>query len=171
MSQVLHPMLLAQALGGQPWAADSVERQQFALFMLTRVCLAAATLVHATLSDSAPASREQSEAAGVLLAAARQLREPPLRQLMEVAAPALVVDVDALSSGLGSALPGTGDGTCSPALLTPALDLLTALRDQLDPLALGLALPGCWNPACTSLAGASEADMKLKRCTSCKVAR
>jgi hypothetical protein len=34
-----------------------------------------------------------------------------------------------------------------------------------------LRLPGCYNPACTSLAGASESGMPLKWCTGCMIAR
>jgi hypothetical protein len=73
-----------------------------------------------------------------------------------VAAPALLARADAVEQASTAGEP---------------LRLLVSLGQQLDPLALGLRLPGCCNPACTSLAGVSEAALVLKRCTGCKIAR
>ena len=114
---------------------------------------------------------------------ARQLAQLPLlvQQLRE-AAPGLMPLIESLAllpEGMGRAceLP-TGlecSGRAAPAQDRDALQcmvqLLTALGRQLDPLALGLRLPGCWNPGCTSLAGASEAGMPMKLCAGCQIAR
>jgi len=161
--------LLRQLLpppGQLPWHAASPERQQFALLVL------AGAGMHASSPALASTRYSSGSQVHVILAAALQLAQPPLRQLLETAAPALVVDADALlaSSSEGGCPVHAGNSFGSPAL-RQAVDLLTALAWQLDALALGLALPGCYNPACTSLVGASEAAMKLKRCTACKTAR
>ena len=158
-------LLLAPSCPGQePWCAASPERQQCALFVLAQAGRHASAIARA--AHSGPAGQRLGDNTGALLpAAVAQLGRQPLRQLLEVAAPALVADADALlSSSLGSA-PG------SSALLGRTVELVSALSAQLDPLALGLRLPGCYNPACTSLAGASEAAMKLQRCSACKIAR
>jgi len=117
----------------------------------------------ADLGRAADPAREQvmDKAAGQLQAAAVQLgQQPLLRQQLAVAAPALVQRAVAVA----------GVGAASQPQAEP-LQLLVALRQQLDPLALGLRLRGCYNPACACLAGASEADMKLKRCSGCLIAR
>jgi len=99
------------------------------------------------------------------------------RQALAAAAPALLPAAGALAGGTAAFDRSSFKANGQPIRLQLAvedrvLDLFAALRrQQLDPLALGLDLPGCWNPACSSLAGASEADMQLKRCTACKTAR
>jgi hypothetical protein len=175
--------------GQRAWYADgSAYRRQLALFLLARVGGGAAAAARAYLADCARRARSTASQAQlhsrvvrvivpVLSAAAAQLvRDPSLRPLLEAAAPALLPAADELraalaahdsNSGSGSGAGGEGGSDLQHA----SLELLEDLGWALDPLALGLDLPGCWNPACTSVAGASEADMKLKKCTACKVAR
>jgi len=157
--------------GRAPWYAASGETQQFALLLLARLGRHASAMA----AHMAKALEEEAvvlEAVAAMQAAVEQLTQPPLRQLVEVAAPAWLSDADAFSSSRqGAEPPASASAALSSPLLRQAVELLTAFSQQLDPLALGLALPGCYNPACTSVAGASEAGMKLKRCTGCKTAR
>jgi hypothetical protein len=185
--QLLH-LLLPSRPGQQVWygAGGSEDwRSQLALFLLARAggAVAAAALPY-LLPDAASSEVDtaaqaslcgEAKAVPVLSAAAAQLvREPSLRQLLEAAAPALLPAADemhaawAVCEAAWSSGAGGRDGS---DLQRGSLELLVALGRQLDPLALGLDLPGCWNPSCTSLAGASEVDMKLKKCTACKIAR
>jgi len=174
-----------QELQQEPWFAASSERQQFVLFTLAHIGGAAASIVIDIAEGTGAAARERVARAGAgstgtplarfmakLLAIAQQLgREPLLCQQLEVAAPALLPSADAAAA--------TGDeSSCDGHLnqlmmgVTPEpLRLLVGLRRQLNPLALGLSLPGCYNPACTSVAGDSEAAMVLERCDGCKIAR
>jgi len=153
--------------GQRPWFAGSVERQQFVLLALAYIGGKGAEAVLEWMADlgrAADPAREQvmGKAAGQLQAAAVQLgQQPLLRQQLAVAAPALVQRAVAVA--------GVGAAASQPR--AEPLQLLVALRKQLDPLALGLRLRGCYNPACTCLAGASEADMPLKLCAGCKIAR
>jgi len=154
--------------GRAPWYAASAERQQFALLVLGAMGGRAAVGAINVATGGAAARphmygpEQAQQATAAVTAAARLLAQPPLRQLLAVAAPALLPAADAVSS----LPPGSAAG-----LQREPLDLLRSLGWALDPLALGLALPGCYNPACTSLAGASEAGMQLKMCTGCKIAR
>ena len=163
LRDLLRPALLPPGPEQQPWHAASAERQQCALLAAAQVGRHASAIARATAAPRrGPASQPEHDPAALLPAAVAQLAQPPLRQLVEAAAPAFLADADALlSSSQGS----------SSDRLGRAAELLTALCRQLDPLALDLRLPGCWNPACTSVAGASEAGMKLKVCTGCKTAR
>ena len=173
-------LMLAEP-GEQPWFASSRERQEFGLLMLTHLGtrLAARIVQLAGMSQQQAASPQDQwgvgQAVDAVLAAAQQLSRPPLPQLLAVAAPAMVAAaeaVGAISVDACSCPPAARGYGWAPAALQPQhVKLLADLALQLDPLALGLALPGCYNPACTCLAGACESDMKLKRCTGCKIAR
>jgi hypothetical protein len=190
MADLLRSLLPAP--GQAPWYAASAERQQFALFALARlggrlqfglslmISRQPAGSVGLGLKDWQKHVEQHGQKAAVISAvctAAEQLgRQPLLRQALAAAAPALLPAADALAGGTAAIDRSSFTADGQPTRLQLAvedrvLDLFAALPRQLDPLALGLALPGCWNPACTSLAGASEADMKLKRCTACKTAR
>jgi hypothetical protein len=185
----LHPLP-----GQEPWFAASAERQQFALFVLARVGTSAAAMsvqiaapiIAVRLDGDEPAidlTRPDAQvvdaAAAALAAAATQVAQQPLlRGLLEVVAPTLLPEADAVlahgSDGSASVTPPSEDPLgldLRPRLPSVPLHFLRSLARQLDPLALGLALPGCYNPACTSLAGASEAAMPLKRCAGCNIAR
>jgi len=152
--------------GQAPWYAASSERRQFAVYVLARVGGRAAAIA-ATFAANPDAAESHSpyeahhvaDVISLVQGASQLLGRPPLRQLVEAAAPALLPEADAVAGSRQGA--GTG---------RQSLQLLFALSRQLDPLALGLDLPGCYNPACTSLAGASEADMPVQRCTGCKMA-
>ena len=172
----------APAPGQQPWFAASAERQQFVMLVLARIAGAAAEMLLACTNDTirqislSNASRQRlTRLLDQLHAAAQQLGgQPLLRQQLEAAAPALLPDADAVQSIVqpysSRSNPDDPDGVL--LILQPApLQLLVSLSQQLDPLALGLRLPGCYNPACTSLAGASEAAMPLKLCAGCRIAR
>jgi hypothetical protein len=162
MTELLLAVLLAPWSGQQePWYAASAEKQQFVLFALARLGPHAGAMLTSAWNAS---GRRDKDA---LMAAAVKLAQPPLRQLLEAAAPTLLPLADPLADAVLSSRHQPADET----IVRRAMGLLVALGEQLDPLALGLALPGCWNPGCTSLAGASEADMKLKRCKGCRVAR
>ena len=191
MADLMHSLLPEP--GHQPWYAASAERQQFALFALARLggrlVASLAVLKSRRPAGAVPVSASGAEeearvirqhgemlsVASALHAAAVQLGRQPLRQVLKVAAPALLPAADDLVGGIRpcdhSQTMSDGSARLRVGMEDRVLDLFAALPRQLDPLALGLALPGCWNPACTSLAGASEADMKLKRCTACKTAR
>ena len=183
MADLLHAMLLPPpAPGQQPWFAASSERLQFVVFVLARIGGEASTAVlkhpRANLYGAMVPLGSVEGVTGVideLHAAGQQLAQQPLlRQQLEAAAPALPPDADAASavvrgwaSHSDSVIPGFVALDIRPA----ALQLLVSLARQLDPLALGLRLPGCYNPACTSLAGDCEAAMALRRCSSCSIAR
>jgi hypothetical protein len=174
MASLLDAMLQLPVSGQQPWYATNSERQQFAMFALARVGGAAAALLAIGGTEGTQGHELEGAATIALCEAAQQLGgQPLLRHQLEVAAPALLARADAVaaaavaSQAQGIAAP---DAPGSSAAREP-LRLLVDLGRQLDPLALGLSLPGCHNPACTSLAGTSEAAMPLKRCTGCKVAR
>jgi hypothetical protein len=169
--------------GQAPWYAASAARQQFALLVLARMGGSLAQRVGSmgdlAFGGSGPVPADQmAPAASMLLAVAEaggQLADHPLlRELAAQAAPAArqaepPARQDAVHTvTLRNQVTREVAERCVPGQL---LAFLTSLDRQLDPLALGLALPGCYNPACTSLAGASEADMKLKRCTGCMIAR
>jgi hypothetical protein len=172
----------------EPWYAASAEWTQLALFILARLGgRAAARVLPLVLNPPAPQVLEDLMYADdlpmlmdALQAGALQLgRQPVLRRLLEVAAPALLPDADGLRDCIsqhaasGSRRRRGQQSSGHAALSAPPQPprLLADLACQLDPLALGLALPGCYNPACTSLAGASEGAMKLQRCSSCGIAR
>jgi hypothetical protein len=167
--------------GQQPWYEDSTAKQQFILLVLAAVGgrVAAAVLDGLDALNGGGGSNSLGQAGGQLtssifqlLRAAQQLGQPLLRQHLVAAAPALLPRVDALSSDIRTS--PAPNGSADSGLLHFERDnvqLLVDLGRQLDPLALGLSLPGCQNPACTSLVGVSEAAMVLKRCTACKVAR
>jgi hypothetical protein len=173
MARLLDAMLPLPVFGHQLWDATSSERQQFVMFALARVSGAVAALaIGGTEGTPGP---ELAEAAMIVLwSAAQQLGgQPLLRQQLEVAAPALLARADAVAA---AAVASQAQGIAAPdapglSAAREPLRLLVDLGRQLDPLALGLSLPGCHNPACTSLAGVSEAAMPLKRCMGCKVAR
>jgi hypothetical protein len=182
MAGLLAAVAAAPPPGQQPWFAASAEKQQFVVWAVARMgAKADAAVAFAARSGLLPVSAVDQvgrvEAAmAAFPAAARQLwQQPLLRQHLEAAAPALLQRGDEIDSSASASvsrlqIPRAGGGLAA----TPDahLGLLAALAQQLDPLALGLLrLPGCYNPACTSRAGASEADMKLKRCTGCKIAR
>lgn len=179
MADLLHAMLLPPAPGQQPWFAASSERLQFVVFVLARIGgkAVAPPFFDATISHLVPLRTVDgvTNAIDQLHAAAQQLAQQPLlRQQLEVAAPALLSQADAASTlvrgwTINDAIvrPGFAALEMRPA----ALELMACLAQQLDPLALGLRLPGCYNPACTSLAGDSEADMALKTCAGCRIAR
>jgi hypothetical protein len=190
MADLLRSLLPAP--GQAPWYAATEERQQFALFALARlggrlqfglslmISRQPAGSVGLDLEDWVRHVQQHGQKVAVTSAvctAAEQLgRQPLLRQALAAAAPALLPAADALAGGTAAIDRSSFTADGQPTRLQlgiedRVLDLFAALPRQLDPLALGLALPGCWNPACTSLAGASEADMKLKRCTACKTAR
>jgi hypothetical protein len=176
---VQHTSLLsAQAQRG--WCAASSERQQFALLLLAHVGGRAAAAMLALPEN--PGSVQLADATSLATAvatlrqAAEQLGQPPLRSLLAQAAPSALPGVDALSSAApdsSSSSSRTRSCLISPGvqLTVPLqhLELLVALGAQLDPLALDLRLSGCYNPACTSLAGAIESGTKL--CKGCKTAR
>jgi len=173
-SDLLRLMMRQPAPGQARWYAASGETQKFALLLLARLGRHASAIADAI--DTANVEGEEEavvlEAVAAMQAAVEQLGQPPLRQLVEVAAPAWLPDADAFSSSRqGAEPPASARAALSSPLLRQAVELLTAFSQQLDPLAMGLALPGCWNTACTSVAGASEAGMKLKVCTGCKTAR
>jgi hypothetical protein len=181
MMTLLAPMLSAS--GQQPWYAASTERQQFALLALAHVGGRTAAAVLALTADQggvqlpdAGVAIELAEAVAVLRAAAEQLGRPPLRALVAEAAPALLRDADACSDAAAAASSSSrtrsspvNPGGVGVELPRAHLELLAALGAQLDPLGLGMRLPGCYNPACTSVTGASEAGTKL--CKGCKTAR
>jgi hypothetical protein len=48
---------------------------------------------------------------------------------------------------------------------------LTQLHDGFDPLAMGISLPGCYNPGCRNLGTLAEHSLETKLCASCKEAR
>ncbi len=56
-------------------------------------------------------------------------------------------------------------------MLACLLSLLQQLHERLDPLALGVRLPGCYSPRCAARGGLSEAALRTKMCTGCRVAR
>jgi hypothetical protein len=148
----------------QPWFAASAERQQFTLLALGRIGAKAAAVVQGQ-GMRVGLEGLLAMATDLLQLAAGQLSgQPLLRQQLEAAAPKLLQQAANMKAELR--LPPSVDGQPRAPMM-----LLAALAQQLDPLALGLALPGCYNPACTSLAGASEAGMPLKTCMGCKTAR
>jgi len=181
--------LIAPAPAGQlePWYDASPERQQVALFLLARVgSRAAATVLALTQSPTGTTEVGTPEVLSRLVGLTDRLQtgahqlslEPALRELLEVGAPAVVPASDKLDAILvrqrvasRNYVRPVSSNQALFNLLGDPLYLLEDLGRQLDALALDLALPGCWNPACTSLAGASEAGMPLKTCTSCKIAK
>jgi hypothetical protein len=179
------PRALCPAAGQPPWYATSPERQQAALFVAAHLDQAVAARLERTVPQGEASAvampeaelQKMSIALRTVHAAALQLSQPPLRALLELAAPALLPLADQMPD-FALAQPAVFDplrpssgGVVLLLLVEPAAGLLMDLGRQLDPLALGLALPGCYNPACTSLAGAGEAGMKLKRCAGCQIAR
>jgi hypothetical protein len=180
MAALLHCALRAPARGEQPWYAASAERQQFVLLLIARVGGRAGARLLESIDGGAraigiPADQEHPPFIDRLHAAGRQLAQQPLlRRQLEVAAPALLPRAEAVGA-LSQAWTSEDDPRDPSEVVVyvapEPLQLLAALAQQLDPLALGLRLPGCYNPACTSLAGASEVAMKMKVCASCKVAR
>ena len=178
-------LLLMTALpefGVVPWFAHGREEQEFALLLVVHVGTRLAVRLQQLAALPPPEQQVQASdlqhmaaAVDAVHAAARQVGRPPLRQLLEVAAAGLMPAADAVNAaGVFPYRPPAGARGyewAASALQRQHVQLLADLCRQLDPLALGLALPGCYNPACTSLAGAGEADMKLKRCTACKIAR
>jgi hypothetical protein len=167
--------LLLPPPGERPWYADSVARQQFWVLLLAHVGGKTAPLllewVQNPLSVAGGAADVQQmlrRIADALQAAVVQLVQPPLRAQLEAAAPALVPCADAVADSLRAQ---QSSSSSSIARRAEPLELLLSLVQQLDPRAPGLRLPGCCNPACTSVAGASEADMKLKVCTGCRTVR
>jgi len=181
--------------GGQaPWYAASAANQRFATFLLARLGGKLAAGITALTSQPSDPSLgrlgsphpgfmgDVRDATAALAAAAGQLpAQPALRKQLEAAAPALLPAADALLAAAGGGSDevggqqGAAAGAASGAQQEPgsaALRLLASLAQQLDPCALGVdSMPGCCNPACTSLAGASEAGMSLKRCSACKTVR
>jgi hypothetical protein len=171
-AELLSGLLRPPAPGEQPWYAASSERQQFVLLVLARVGGAAAAEV-LECTDNGAARIGTHDLAAPLIAALHTAVEqlggqPLLRQHLQAAAPELLPRVDAVRDTLAGRSADFGGRV---AIVASALELLVALGSELDPPALGLRLPGCHNPACTSLAGASEAGMALKRCKGCGVAR
>jgi hypothetical protein len=177
---LLERVLVQPPPGEQPWYAASAERQQFVMLVLARIGGAAGAHALARTgagADSLPASdtAKQEELPSliyVLYIAAEQLaKQPLLRRQLEAAAPDLVARADAAVATF-KARSRSADPDAPLLDFGPEpLQLLVALGQQLDPLALGLRLPGCYNPACTCLAGASEAGMALKTCMGCRIAR
>ena len=175
--------LLRDMLQAAPTFAVSAERQQFVLLVLARFWgPEAAWLLQVRSDDSGGACLMSMPQAGSetfrshidkLLTAAQQLAgQPLLRQQLETAAPALVASADAVRAIVEPCSSHLSPDDPDELLLDiepEPLQLLASLYQQLDPLAL--RLPGCHNPACTSLAGASEAAMVLKTCAGCRVAR
>jgi hypothetical protein len=201
LSAIASPLtLLRPAAGQQPWYAGSVERQQFALFMAasmgSRVVLgllsqrmvaavgggglgaAPPVTMLRSVADITPELQRKVATILSVRAVAGQLVCPPLLQHLEAAAPALAPEARELPvilEGLED-FPNMGDlggghQLVGMRLVPEAANLLTGLASHLDPLALGWCRPGCYYPSCSSLAGASEADMLLKRCSGCKIAR
>ncbi|KAG2484017.1 hypothetical protein HYH03_017183 [Edaphochlamys debaryana] len=78
--------------------------------------------------------------------------EPAISEILETLAVTL--------RGPPTSDPGLGRGTGSAA--TPVDAALAALREQASTV-----LPACANPACVSLAGDSEAGLKLQQCGRC----
>jgi hypothetical protein len=171
----------------QPWFADSPRKQQLALLVLARLGGRAAEAVlpfsgMARVGNDRDAAQEQamrSVADGMHAAAVHLGRQPLLRRLLEAAAPGMVPAADSVAASArgrqasaDSSRPADQQPDAVLQLIqAEPLQLLVALRQQLDPLALGLRLRGCYNPACACLAGDSEADMRLKLCAGCKIAR
>jgi hypothetical protein len=171
MGDVLHSLLPA-------WYATSRARQQCALLVVARVGTMLSRTALADVSAGRPPSfpaddpafkHEMLRAATGLAAAAEELVQAPLRPLLEAAAPALVPAAEEVRRQVRAA--GGRLGWDDVVVAIDIMQFADDLADQLDPLALGLRLPGCYNPWCRSLAGASEADAPLKRCAGCKVAR
>jgi hypothetical protein len=188
IGELLHVMLQPPpAPGQQPWYAASPERREFVWLVLARLGgWAGARFLVDVKAAQGPGSGPgrlgcfvpegeaeiMCEILGHLQAAGQQLgRQPLLRQQLEVAAPALVVAADAAAAIEQGYTTQSHAGGVLVDLAPQPLQLLADLGQQLDPLALGLRLPGCYSPACTALAGASEADLPLKICAGCKVAR
>jgi hypothetical protein len=108
-------------------------------------------------------------------ATAQQLsRQPTLRALLGSAAPALLPEADEVA---GTAITSTARSRAAGAAMVPsgaiapAATLLASLARQLDPLALGMRPPGCYNTACLVRRGGGAADAALKTCKGCKIAR
>jgi hypothetical protein len=183
LANVLHAALRAPARGEQPWYAASAERQQFVMLLIARIGGRGAAILLANTGNGTgsfrvilePGADQEVPWLHRLHVAAQQLaRAPLLRQQMEAAAPALLPAAEAACSMDQAWRSQSNPRYPDQRMITPnaaPMHLLVALGRELDPLALGLRLPGCYNPACTCLAGASEADMALKRCMGCKIAR
>jgi hypothetical protein len=160
----------------EPWLAGSIERQQFALLAAARVGGPAAEFIlNFHLTPQTPGITDAAElqlitdmlnAEHALVSPALQLAQPPLRELVAVAAPAVLARADRLGAGP----PPDMSRAAAFERMRPPFDVLAALAQELDPLALGLELPGCYNPACASLEGEGEASMPLKRCMGCRIA-
>jgi len=179
--------LLVPPPGQQPWYAGSAERQQFALLVIARVGARLSQRLVAILNgqpggDGTPFFLRDLHDLDIVKgmvaavqAAAQQLgAQPALQRLLEVAAPAQLPaagEVAAPTQREGSHTPTPAQPLVALSLPVQHMQLLTSLAMELDPLALGLALPGCYNSDCTSLAGASEADMPVKTCKGCSIAR
>ena len=177
MSTLMNTVLKAPPPGQQPWYAASTERQQFALLVLARIggVVAAQLLQHADGAPPGGTAEQQAllQLSQMLCAAAEQLGEDPLlRQHLEAAAPGLArADAAGAHSDPAASDQGALDELRFQRKTIEPLQLLVSLGQQLDPLALGVRLSGCYNPACACLVGDSEAAMALKTCAGCRIAR
>ena len=171
--------------GQVPWFAGSAEKQQFALLVLARLggrlarwadslaALAPLTMALGRAAMAADAEGALTMVESVLKAGLELAGQPLIHQLVAQAAPSAlqVLQAESPAAVQGRPLSASAAAQPSAAERRARRTFLASLSAQLDPLALGLALPGCYNPACTSLAGVSEAAMPLKTCTGCRIAR
>ncbi len=51
------------------------------------------------------------------------------------------------------------------------VQLLLDLRRRFDAVALGVHLPGCYNPGCTNRGGVSEEALQTRTCSRCMAAQ
>jgi hypothetical protein len=181
MAQLVDSLLAPADSRQAPWWAASAERQQFALFLLARVGGKLAEVLSDIQAGRLPLPSEPQEVCMVMSA----FSDAHAATLMLGAQPQLVVLMQAGAPGLLRELMGVFNrpdnaqerddapvrGGVQVSVDSRGLPILAALPRQLDSLALGLRLPGCYNPACPSLAGASETDMPLKLCAGCRTAR
>jgi len=168
--------------GQVPWFAGSAEKQQFALLVLARLggrlarwadslaALAPLTMALGRAAMAADAEGALTMVESVLKAGLELAGQPLIHQLVAQAAPSALQVLQAESPAAVQGRPLSASAAAQPSLRARRT-FLASLSAQLDPLALGLRLPGCYNPACTSLAGVSEAAMPLKTCTRCRIAR
>ena len=175
----LHAVLqaLLPAAGRDPWWSASTERQQFALLTFARIgSKLARALLRIVQGQHRPSVQPPGQQMADIYADVEEAAEllgqdALLGQHLDLGAPGWRRDAQLLSERPADE---RGYRMQDASLTIPdvrPLELLIILPYKLDQLAPGLALPGCYNPACTSLAGASEAGMPLKWCAGCQTAR
>ena len=104
-----------------------------------------------------------------------RLQTPPMWEWVQrathgqLAAPALPGAAAVFSDTFDA--DGHGSANWDAGRVTAQLRWLEALHDRVDVIALGVKLPGCFNPRCPTLSGLQEAGVSTRLCSGCMVAR